>query len=159
MKKRMICLLGLLISVYLWSQVFGLGLGFRIANAQYSTGVQIIDTTTSTVFERYYSGSGPIDIVIPAETVRDRQRETQLIYGILAFPNNDGSSEFFAYIIPDKGSEYSYHFFKGDVNTDGLFLGNTATPTIFPNMSYRIVYANSGNIDWRLVLYTRAYCN
>jgi hypothetical protein len=134
-------------------------LPFLKVTAQSDTGVQIIKSGTAYVEERFYSGTGDVSIEIPCIEIREKQRETILLYGALIFPDGDGDNDLNQRLIPSKGETWSAIIQTYAESTTSINIVSMYNLPIFPGCKQRLEWTNPSNIDWKLVLYIRGYAN
>jgi hypothetical protein len=139
-------------------------LTYQRVNAQSDIAVQLLTSGTTYVYERYYeydgvTGDPNIDIDVPCEIVRDKERQTGLIYGMIRFPDGDGSGDLAIRLVPSRGMDWSGILLSttGDVN--GIPLISIYALSIYPRCKLRLEWTNPGTTKWKLVLFTRAFVN
>lgn len=137
----------------------------KSANAQGDIGVQLITSGTAYVFEHYASydgvtGDPNVNVEIPCENVRDKERQTVLLYGIMTFPDSDGSGDVNLWLIPSRGINWS-GILTTYPNTDAssTSLATAWAFSIYPGCKAKFMWTNPGTIKWKLVYYTRALVN
>lgn len=137
----------------------------KIANAQGDIGVQLITSGSAYVFEHYASydgvtGDPDVDLEIPCENVRDKERQTVLLYGIMTFPDNDGSGDVDLWLIPSRGATWSgiLTTFPNTI-TASTSLSTAWALSIYPGCKAKFMWTNPGTVKWKLVYYTRALVN
>jgi hypothetical protein len=157
-------LLGTLLFALLLFVCFGL-YQTKIANAQGDIGVQLITSGSAYVFEHYASydgvtGDPNVNVEVPCENVRDKERQTILLYGVMVFPDSDGSGAVNLWFTPSRGIDW------GGVITSfpNTIASSTALTTawavaIYPGCKAKFMWTNPGTIKWKLVYYTRALVN
>lgn len=141
-----------------------LTLTYQYVSAQSDIAVQLLTSGTTYVYERYYeydgaTGDPNIDIDIPCETVRDKERQTGLIYGMVRFPDGDGSGSVAIRLVPSRGLDWSGILTVADGDANGIAIVSTYALSIYPRCKLRLEWTNPGTTKWKLVLFTRAFVN
>lgn len=133
--------------------------------AQGDMAIQLITSGNAYVYEHYVEydgiiGSADVNIEVPCEIVRDKERQTILLYGIMRFPDEDGSGDVNLALIPSRGETWG-----GTVMTfasGGAISTSLSTPwvfSIYPTCKSRLTWTNPGTVKWKIVYYTRALVN
>lgn len=137
----------------------------KIANAQGDIGVQLITSGSAYVFEHYVSydgvtGDPDVEIEIPCENVRDKERQTVLLYGIMSFPDSDGSGNVNLWLIPSRGADWGgiLTTFINSISAS-TSLSTAWALSIYPGCKAKFMWTNPGTIKWKIVYYTRALVN
>jgi hypothetical protein len=135
-----------------------------ICLAQGDIAVQLITSGSAYVFEHYASydgvtGDPNVNTEVLCETVRDKEKQTVLLYGILSFPDADGSGDVNLWFTPSRGIDWGGVLTTYTGNASGVALVNTWALSLYPGCTAKFMWTNPGTIKWNLVYYTRALVN
>ena len=133
-------------------------------NAQGDIAVQLITSGSAYVFEHYASydgvtGDPNVAIDIPCENVRDKERQTVLLYGIMTFPDADGSGNVDLWLIPSRGIDWGGVLASYPGSASNIPLISAWAFAIYPGCKAKFTWTNPGTVKWKLVYYTRALVN
>lgn len=134
-------------------------------NAQGDIAVQLITSGSAYVFEHYASydgvtGDPDVNIEVPCENIRGKERQTVLLYGVMTFPDSDGSGDVSLWLIPSRGNDWSGILATyPNAIADSTPLSIAWAISVYPGCKAKFVWTNPGTIKWKLVYYTRALVN
>ena len=105
--------------------------------------------------EQYFTGSGTnINLDIPPLELRGTQRESQIIYAIVTFPNADGGTNAVSLtLIPSRGTTWSAPLTSYSGNASSIPLYPINYLPIFAGSKFHLDWTNPGGVVWQLVIY------